>query len=69
MQVRARLLGHLPLPWESKMRPDVKRKLGSFQKPVMHLLQRDPSQRMTLHMFHAAFKKLAARQAPVERLG
>lgn len=67
--MKARLLGHLHLPWEGQLRPDVKRKLGAFQEPVLRLLQREPSQRMTMNKFHTSCTKLFDRQATTDTAG
>ena len=63
LQVTARLLGHMHLPWEGRQTSDMRRMLGAFQEPVLQLLHREPSQRMTMHNFHVVCKQLFARQA------
>jgi hypothetical protein len=43
---------HLPLPWEEgRMSPEDSKKLGRFRKPILKLLQREPSQRDTALQF------------------
>lgn len=66
LQVKARLLGQTHLPWESQLRPDTKQKLGAFREPVLQLLQRDPSQRMPMHDFHAACIRVFAQQTTTD---
>ena len=48
------LKGELPLPWEGRMSSEVKGKLGVFKGPVLQLLQREPSRRVSMRRFHAA---------------
>lgn len=45
------LRGELDLPWEGENLPKVERKLGKMREPVLALLHRDPSQRMTVAEF------------------
>ena len=57
MQVVARLKGDLPLPWEEELSPLVVRQLGVYKAPVMHLLQRHPSDRISMDHFDALCSK------------
>lgn len=68
LQVIAQILGGETLPWEGKLPPDVESKLGAFQKPVLQLLQRDPSHRMSTHKFHVACIKLFAKKATTDMM-
>ena len=52
MQVVQRLQAELELPWEGALTEDVERSLGAFKRPVLQLLQRDPSTRASLRAFH-----------------
>ena len=51
MQVVARLVGELPLPWEGELPAGTRAKLGIFKAPVLRLLHRDPAQRATMADF------------------
>jgi hypothetical protein len=50
LQVVAQLLGAEPLPWE-QMSSDERKQLGAFRKPVIALLNRDPSMRPSMPKF------------------
>ena len=58
----ARLQGELPLPWEEELSPVVARQLGVFRGPVMQLLHREPSDRISMDRFHALCKKVFSGQ-------
>lgn len=52
VQVYSQLLGEADLPWEGdRLTVEVQRKLGVFRRPVLQLLQRDPTARISLHQF------------------
>lgn len=52
MQVYAQLLGAADLPWEGdRLSLTVQRQLGVFRRPVLQLLAREPTARITLHQF------------------
>jgi hypothetical protein len=51
-QVCAQLKGHLPLPWEGQLPEAISSQLGSLQRPILRLLQRDPASRSSMHQFH-----------------
>lgn len=52
VQVRKRILGELPLPWEDpEQSAAVFRSLGRFKGAVMALLRRDHSDRITIDDF------------------
>ena len=63
VQVVARLLGELPLPWEEELSSLVVRQLGVFRGPVMQLLQREPSDRISMDRFHALCSKVFSGQS------
>lgn len=44
-------MGDLPLPWEQRATDDALRKLGAFKGPVLQLLHRDPTRRVSLRHF------------------
>ena len=58
VQVVDRLVGELPLPWEKELSPLVVRQLGVLRGPVMQLLQREPSERISMDRFHAHCSKV-----------
>eukprot|EP00892_Ulva_mutabilis_P006551 jgi/Ulvmu1/4268/UM194_0008.1 len=64
--VMARLRGDLPLPWEGVLSTAVLRHLGSFRGPILQLLHREPSQRISMRQFHIACSKLFAARTTVE---
>lgn len=66
MQVAQRLCGALPLPWEDELSGEVKSRLGVFRGPVVELLRREPSQRMSMREFHHACTALFATQMSIE---
>jgi hypothetical protein len=66
MQVIAQLRGDLPLPWEGNMSPAVLRQLGAFKGPVLQLLHRDASQRVSMKRFYFACTKIVASRTTVE---
>ena len=68
MQVVSRLLG-LPLPWEQELSPVVARQLGVFRGPVMQLLQREPSDRMSMDCFHTLCSKVFSGQTADAAVG
>ena len=63
LQVAAQLKGELPLPWEEEISPVVVRQLGVFRGPVMQLLQREPSDRISMDHFHALCSKVFSGQS------
>ena len=66
LQVMQRLRGDLPLPWEVDLSRDVKRRLGTFQWPILKLLQREPLQRFTMREFHHACTEFFAMHTTIE---
>ena len=60
VQVVARLLGELPLPWEEELSPLVARQLGVFQRPVLRLLHREPWARISMQRFNALCERAVA---------
>lgn len=58
----ARLAGELPLPWE-EMSPLIVRQLGVLKGPVLKLLQREPSDRISMDRFHALCGKVFSGQS------
>lgn len=58
------ILGEAAAPWED---PDTAkallRPLGIFKGAVLRLLERDPSQRMSIHDFQQACRRLLERSA------
>ena len=66
VQVIAQLRGDVPLPWEGELSSDTVRKLGAFKGPVLQLLQREPSRRVSMRRFHVACTKLFASRTTVE---
>ena len=60
------LKGSVALPWEGRLSPAVQRKLGAFKGPVLQLLQREPSRRVSMRRFHVACTKLFASRTTVE---
>lgn len=66
VQAIAQLKGHVPLPWEGELTPDLQRKLGAFKGPVLQLLHRDPARRVSMRRFHVACTKLFASRTTVE---
>lgn len=63
VQVVARLKGDLPLPWEEELSPLVVRQLGVYKEPVMLLLQRHPSNRISMDRFDALCSKAFSGQS------
>ena len=61
-----RLRGDLPLPWEGELSPKVRRSLGTFRGPILELLHRDPTKRISMRAFHQACNKLFAAGTTVE---
>ena len=52
MQIISQLKGEAELPWEGdRAKPDVMRKLRTLRRPVMALLDRDPTNRPTMMKF------------------
>lgn len=45
------LAGERPLPWEGGLSPRTQRRLGILRRPVLQLLQREPSRRSTMEDF------------------
>ena len=66
VQVIAQLRGDVPLPWEGELSTEMQRKLGAFKGPVLQLLQREPSRRVSMRRFHVACTKLFASRTTVE---
>ena len=60
VQVVARLLGELPLPWEEELSPVVARQLGVFKGPVLQLLHREPWARISMQRFNALCERAVA---------
>ena len=57
MQVSLQLRGQQELPWEGerlRSRPDLRKRLGVFKRPVLALLHRDPVKRASMIDFCTA---------------
>lgn len=52
------LRGDLPLPWEGQLPADTDQMLGACKGPIMKLLHRDPSRRVSMRSFHDACTNL-----------
>ena len=66
LQVLAMLEGREALPWEGELSAEVQRKFGVFRRPVLQLLQREPSRRSTLEAFHASCTHMFAMAAAAD---
>eukprot|EP00892_Ulva_mutabilis_P006549 jgi/Ulvmu1/4266/UM194_0006.1 len=64
--VLARLRGDRPLPWEGQLSPVVQRHLGTFKGPILQLLHREPSQRISMRKFHLTCSRLFSARTTVE---
>ena len=60
------LEGREALPWEGQLSPEVQRKFGVFRRPVLQLLQHEPSHRSTLEAFHASCTRMFATAAAAD---
>ena len=63
MQVLARLAGELPLPWEEQLSPVMAHQLGVFKGPVLQLLEREPSARISMERFKNLCRTAVAGQS------
>lgn len=68
LQVMDRIEGRngLQLPWEGTLPPTVRRKLGIFRNSIMHLLDRDPSQRPSMADFCMSCDRVLAGSTSVQ---
>lgn len=48
------------LPWEGGIPVRIQRLLGAFREPVLQLLRRDPSERISMWRFHALCNRVVA---------
>lgn len=48
LQVFSALRGDEVLPWEGEMSEDLKGKLGALREPILAMLHRDPTQRVSM---------------------
>lgn len=58
VQVVAQLHGERLLPWEGPRSGGDLERLGMLRGAVMHLLERDPTQRCTAQQFHSACRQV-----------
>ena len=71
MQVVAKLLGKEELPWEGNLaekNPSARRRLGLFRQPILSLLHRDPTQRVSLADFCKTTKNMFSYQRNSEMM-
>lgn len=66
LQVMAQLRGMLALPWEGDMPPAMQRGLGAFKGPILQLLHREATQRISMQRFYAACTHLFANRTTFE---
>eukprot|EP00892_Ulva_mutabilis_P008118 jgi/Ulvmu1/5679/UM024_0026.1 len=62
-KVIARLKGEMALPWEEELSALVTRQLGAFRGPVLQLLHRRPSDRISMHRFHSLCGRVVSGQS------
>eukprot|EP00892_Ulva_mutabilis_P004161 jgi/Ulvmu1/2116/UM127_0001.1 len=65
-RVMQRLRGDMPLPWEGKLSPEVRRNLGALRDPVLKLLHREPSNCISMRQFHAACTMIFASRTTIQ---